>query len=142
MKFKPMTEEDVQREQLCPEGKAPFTVLEATDTESKSGKPMTKLKLNVHATDGDYHCYDYISPEFMAFKHRHFWCAIGREDLYMSGDVDANMAKGAQGWCEVGVKKDPGYGLKNVISDYLVESDKAKATEPEPERTDDDDVPF
>ena len=131
-------------EQLCPKGKAPFTILEAEQVTSKSGKEMLKLKLNVHSDDGnDYHVYDYVSPEFMAFKFRHFFYAIGAGQAYEAGTVDVDSLVGREGWCEVGHQKGKdGYKTKESISDYLTESDKSKPV-PAPAKPDNtDDVPF
>jgi hypothetical protein len=125
MKITPKTEEELQTEQLCPPGKYPFTVLESAEVLSQSpknaGKEMIKLKINVHADDSDYHCYDYIADWFMAHKLRHFFYAVGRGDAYESGNLNArdNALKGFEGWCDVGIQKaKSGYGPKNIIVDY------------------------
>lgn len=147
MKFTPKTEEEVLAKQLCPEGKYPFTVLESSEVVCKSeknlGKPMIKLKLNVHADDGfDYHVYDYIADWFMEFKLRHFAFSVGQGLKYESGILDANSNafQGFGGWCDVGIQKSKnGQGPKNVIQDYVV---KSESLEPKPKPEPEDDVPF
>lgn len=137
MKFTPKTEEEVQAEQLCPVGIQPFTVLESAEVLSKSaknaGKEMIKLKLNVHAEDGDYHCYDYIADWFMAHKFRHFFFAIGLGEQYEKGVVNVrdNALAGRTGYCDVGIQngKD-GYGPKNTIADYCDSAEKDGAVAP------------
>ncbi len=148
-KFTPKTEEEIQAEELCPEGKYPFTVLESSLTLSKSaknsGKPLVKLKLNVHGPDADYHVYDYIADWFMAHKFRHFFHCTGHGAQYDAGEVDPseNAFQGREGWCDL--VKQPGkgsYGPKNSISDYVPNNavvEGAPAAKPAPEN---DDVPF
>ena len=150
MKFQPKTEDEVQSEELCPEGKQPFTVLDCQEALSKKGTPMLKLKLNVHADDGsDYHVYDYISTEFMGFKFRHFFFSVGAGSQYETGSIDANAMIDRKGWAEIarqGSKR--GYGPKAIVADYLMENEEAKK-KPEvapdgavPAAEDDDSVPF
>jgi hypothetical protein len=146
MRFQPKTEEEVQAEQLCEEGDFPFTVLEASEGTSKSGKSMIKFKLNVHADDGDYHIYDYISPEFMAFKFRHFFHAVGLGKKYDAGDVDCSQIVQREGFCSVIQQPGKGgYGPKNAIKDYIVGKQSAapaQAPSPSAAPTTEDDVPF
>lgn len=157
--FEPKTEDEVQEEQLCPEGLYPFTILESSEVLSKSkkneGKPMIKLKLNVHGDDGfDYHVYDYIADWFMAFKFRHFFVATGLQAEYESGQVDAsdNAFAGRTGWADVGIQKAKNeFPAKNVIRDFKPQEEKPEAEKPEPKAaakpapktaTEEDDVPF
>lgn len=138
MNWKPKTEEEVQAEQLCPQGLQPFTILEAVRTESKSaknkGREMLKVKLNVHADDGfDYHVYDYIAPWFMEHKFRHFFVAVNRLKIYEQGNIDdVTTLVGAEGWADIGMDKGNGeYGPKSKVNDYAVKSDKSAKVEPE-----------
>lgn len=156
-----MTEEEALAEQLCPKGKAPFTILEASVVESKSqknaGKEMLKLKLDVHADDGfDYHVYDYVAPWFMAHKFRHFFFCIGAGKAYESGTVDPASLIEREGWCEVGHERAKGdFPPKAKIVDYVPENSMAEsqqarenATAPSPAAPSpkpaesEDDVPF
>ncbi len=153
MQFQPKTEEEVIKDQLCPEGLQPFTVMEASETVSKkSGKPMIKLKLNVHGDDGfDYHVYDYIADWFMAHKFRHFFFAVNRGQDYETGNVRAESYVDCEGYCDVGIgKAKDGFPAKETIRDYNVEkaavvvkaapaAAKSDAPTPAPEE---DDVPF
>ncbi len=148
LKFLPKTEEDLKRENLCPNGLQPFTVLQAADQTSTTGKEMIALKLNVHAEDGDYHLYDYISPYFMPFKLRHFAVSVGLESKYNAGSLCAADCENREGWCDVAQKDDKQYGPKNVIKDYTVGakvSAPAPSAKPAPTTAppaEDDDVPF
>lgn len=154
MKWEPKTEEQVMSDQLCPKGKNPFTVMECSEVDSKSdsnaGKPMIKLKLNVHAEDADYHIYDYVMYWAMEHKFRHFFYAIGRGKEYETGNGDCRDYVGLEGWCDVGHRKDKQTGrLKETIQDYVTENAAAakqaeaqKATTAPAAPTEEDDVPF
>lgn len=144
MNFTPKTEEQVQADQLCPVGKQPFTVMDAAVVLSKSaknaGKEMFKLKLNVHAEDGDFHVYDYIAPWFMEYKFRHFFFCVGLGAEYEAGSIRAEQLPGREGWGEIVHKKANGeFGPAAAVKDYLPKNAKAAeataAGEP-------DDVPF
>lgn len=156
LQFKPKTEEEAMASQLCPKGKQPFTILECLPVESQSknnpGKPMIKLKVNVHAGNGfDYHIYDYVADWFMEHKFRHFFFSIGRGADYESGKCEPESYKGLDGWCEVGMQKAKGnFGPKAIITDYLSANisaqQQAKATVPATPASEApseaDDVPF
>jgi hypothetical protein len=155
MRFVPKSETELQREQekfqesrLCPKGKQPFTVMECSEQKSKSGKDMLKLKLNVQAENGrDYHIYDYISPEFLAHKFRHFFSSIGRIADYELGNLECANYVGAVGFCEVRIQKARDeYEAKAVIDDYIkrdrTPDTSASPAAPEPVPADDSDCPF
>jgi hypothetical protein len=122
--------------------------MSANEKQSSTGKDMIALKLNVHADDGfDYHIFDNVSPEFMAYKLRHFAVAVGLEKKYEAGTITADDCHGREGYCDVIQKNDKQYGPKNAIKDYFQGKEKevkaAKAPAPVlPAREEDDDVPF
>lgn len=154
MKWTPKTEEQIAAENLCAEGEAPFTVLEAADAVSQKGKDMIKLKVNVHGGDGrDYHVYDYISPHFFEHKFRHFFYAVGRGHDYERGALEASRLVGLTGYADIGQQEgNSAYGPKNVIVDYVVKEAGAGAKAGPPKVAPDgavaaappeeDDVPF
>ncbi len=130
MQFTPRTEEEIQRDQLCPEGFWPFTVLESKEQASKSeknnGRMMFAIKLNIHADGGDSHRYDYFADWFNAHKLRHFFVSTGREVDYATGNMDGtnNAFQGYQGYLRVRIKKDKKTGeMVNEIVDYLTEAE-------------------
>ena len=134
MKFEPKTEEEVVKDQLCPEGLQPFTIMEAAVVESKSaknaGKEMLKLKLNVHADDGyDYHVYDYVAPWFMAYKFRHLFFAVGCGADYEAGTVNTENLIGREGYADIFIGKAKGeFPAKESVRDYNVTKTKAEAS--------------
>lgn len=130
MQFTPRTEEEIQRDQLCQAGYWPFTVLESSEPTSKSeknfGKPMFKLKLNVHTDDGDSHVYDYFADWFNAHKLRHFFFITGKIEEYETGQIDGtnNAFNGLTGFLHIRVKKDKKKNeMVNEIADYLTEAE-------------------
>lgn len=157
MKFQPKTEEELQKEMLCPEGPQPFTVMEAAIVQSKSeknaGKEMLKLKLNVHADDGfDYHIYDYVADWFMGHKLRHFLYAINCGQDYESGNI-ANPSRyvGRTGMADIVVREAKGnYKAMAGVLDYSAPgpdsdtptTEKAQAKVEAQKPAEDDDLPF
>jgi hypothetical protein len=161
--FTPKSEEECLADELCPKGLQPFTVMESDEaTSKKDGKSMVKLKVCVHGDDGfDYHVYDYISANFMAYKFRHFFHAVGMGAQYATGTIEVanNALKGKTGWCDVTHEKaKDGYGPKAKIADYNANAGKLppEANMPQPKppaipasqlvrqptAAEDDDVPF
>lgn len=137
MQFTPRTEDELQRESLCPDGLQAFTVMSAAFHTSKTGNESLKVKINIHGSDGnDYHAYDYISPEGrMAYKFRHFFAVIDRIDIYERGNITAQECEditGLSGWCMVGVKpaKD-GFKAANRINDYCPQRQAETGVAPE-----------
>lgn len=125
--FTPKSEDQVQADNLCPEGKYPFTIMESEQVESKSdknkGKPMVKVKLNVHGPEGfDYHVFDYVADWFMSYKFRHFFYSVGLGQDYERGQVNVknNALQGRGGVCEISVEAGKGgFPAKNKIMDYV-----------------------
>ncbi len=146
MNWTPKSEEQIKQEVLCPEGKFPFTILEAGNATSKKGKAMIAMKVNVHGPGKDYHVYDYISPHFMEHRFRHFFFCVGRGADYERGSLgDTKRLEGLEGYAYVGQQEaQNGYAPKNVIEDYAVEEGKTATTSaPAPTAPpEDDDIPF
>ncbi len=147
MQFKPKTQEEIDAENLCPEGDFPFTIKEASEKVSSSGKPYFKLKLFVHGdSERDWHVYDMVSPAFMAHKLLHLCEGTGLFPRYAAGTLDCADLLEKTGHCTVTIEEAKGgFAAKNVITDYIVPDRKeamknAKdSAAPQPEK---DDVPF
>ena len=138
MNWKPKTEDELYEDQLCPNGMHPFTVLEGGSAMSKSGKSMIRLKLNIHTEQGDFHVYDYISPDWMEHKFKHFFYAVGLVDVYEAGALGETPLYERQGWCEIGRQKSKdGFPPKSVVTDYIVQNKEASKP-----AGNEDDVPF
>jgi len=145
MKFQAHTEDELAREGLLDEGQYPFTIKASAEKQDKKQRGFFALKLFVHGpNERDWHVFDNVSPEWMAFKLRHLAFAIGLGGRYESGELTAEELVGRQGHCVIGVQDAKGgYPAKNVVLDYVVPqpltaaSQAAKNAPEEP-----DDVPF
>ncbi len=146
MQFTPRTEEEIQRDRLCPAGVYPFTTLESKEQASKSkknfGKMMFAIKQCVHA-DGDSHVMDYFADWFNAHKLRHYFFVTGQIERYDTGSIDANnnAFNGLQGYLKIKIvpaKEGDQYGPKNEIVDYLTQEEYEKELEKQKAESDDE----
>ena len=160
MKFTPKSETELTRFAALPDGDYPFTVLESAEQISKSaknaGRPMVKLKLNVHGKEYDRHVYDYFADWFSEWKLKHFCETAGLVRQYEAGEIDpeGNALAGRQGFVRIKLVNDPQFGEKNEVDDYiapklkpLAETKAAPASKPKvapsaPAQDRVDDVPF
>ena len=151
----PQTEAQIATANLIAVGEYPFAVLEATDTVSKGGNEMIKLKINVYESDDRArHVYDYlVDIESMAYKVRHFAESIGKLAEYEAGNMPADGLVGCSGTCKIAIdSKDPAYPAKNIVRDYVppAAADGLKApkvtrapkTKAAPAEIIDDSIPF
>ena len=146
MRFKPMTEEEIQYATLLPEGKYKFHVVNSKDETSKNtGDDMIKLELAVTDKDGtDRKVFDYLL-ESMLYKMKHFCDATGLQNEYNEGVLNSGHCFGKSGLCHVIIQKDKTgqYPAKNTIKDYISESDrKEKIEKAGADEFKDDDLPF
>ena len=151
MKFKPQSEEELQRNRLRPKGNYPFTVSESGEVASKSaknpGRMMVALKLLIHGPDGDFTQNDYFADWFSAHKLRHFAETVGRLSAYEKGELNFadNLFQGATGYLHLGEGKDKNGDIRNEVKDYITKSDydeSVKDSKPVEQSESDDDVPF
>jgi hypothetical protein len=136
---------------LLTPGEGNFEVLEATEKHSKSnGNPMIELKLKVWDEKGqEGNVFDYLmltGSNYSLRKIRHFCYSCGLERSYEAGKLSGFDCIGKQGKLKIETKKgENGYQDKNVVKDYIVESDSGKKTNPNFTSQDekfDDDIPF
>ena len=119
MRVSPKTEEEIQLENLLPEGNYPFTVAESADETSKTGNEMIHLGLHVHKPDGGIKWVEDYLLDKMAFKLRHFCAEAELLDTYQQGKLCAADCAQKSGYVFIRVEpgKD-GYGPKNTVKDY------------------------
>jgi hypothetical protein len=142
MKFKPVSEEELSRDDLIPKGKYDFEVKFAEDAVSKSsGDDMIKLTLTVFDQHGSKRLvWDYLI-ETVPWKLRHFCEATGLEKKYESGELTAEDCIGKSGKLEIAIdNKSKDFPPKNVVRDYSVGS-LAPKSKSEPD-DDDSEIPF
>lgn len=123
MKFTPKTEEQINSENLLPNGIYPFEITAAQDTSSKSGNEMIKLTIKVWDAEGDERLiYDYLL-ESMAFKLRHAAEVCGLIEKYEQGVLTASDFIGKNGAVKISIRKDKTgqYKDQNQVVDYIVQ---------------------
>jgi hypothetical protein len=124
MRFQPRTEADIKAESnqrnLWPKGTYDFEVVNASDEVSKNGNDMIKLVLKVYDQSGrSQMVWDYLL-EAMAEKLVHACEALGLNDRYDSGELDASDFDGKAGQVVLYIQKGQnGYADKNAVADYV-----------------------
>ena len=150
MKTNPKTEQQLNEENLAPDGEYYFKVARAQDEVSKSGNEMIHLGVAIYQGEKERWRVDDYLLEKLAWKLRSFCAATGLLARYESGQLAAADCLGVGGKCVLGVKEAEGdFPAKNVIKKYVVKKGvEAKAaakpaTQPEPAATSEtDDIPF
>lgn len=118
MKFTPKSADEVARDGLLPAGVYPFEVMEATDTLSRAGNDMIRLKLVVFGPDGETpHVFDYLL-EKLAYKLRHFAEVTGLLPQYEAGELTAIHCLQKNGYVKLVIEEQEGYSPKNSVKDY------------------------
>jgi len=148
MKFEPKSQEQIERENLLPEGTYDFEVLDAVDTTSKKGNEMIKVNLGLYQGDAmTWKVFDYLLPSMPA-KLRHFCDTTGLLSKYEAGTLGAVDCKGRAGKVKIVIKPAEGkYGPQNQVDDYVCRQAKPLAHTEAPTATTapagvDDDIPF
>ena len=74
MRFQPKTEQEVAGDGVWPASEVDFEILEATETVSKTGNEMIKLRVRIYNAEGrSKTLFDYlVATEGWAYKVRHF----------------------------------------------------------------------
>lgn len=137
MKHNAMTEEEIAKSGLMQEGIYDFTIVEATETKSKFGNDMFKLKLNIFDTDGTARViFDWILPDFPK-KYKHLHDACGLLDLYKSGETKPEDLIDKSGKLKLGVGKpyignDGFEKVNNSVLDYVKRDNMLPPSKPTP----------
>lgn len=128
MRFQPKSEDELK--DVFDAGEYDFEVFDAEEETSKKGHPMLHLSLKVFGPGGKTQfVHDYISDAFLAFKLRHFCFAVGLDQAYESGGLDADMCKHKSGKLELKVEKKEGFQERNAVVDYVVDERPANQKE-------------
>ena len=152
----PMTDEEIAASinSAWEDGIYPFTVVGATEGQSKKGNNMITLELDVHKGDQTREVKAWlVFMESMQWQVKAFYESINGLHVYESGQVDANKLIGKKGQCsltsEEGKDRDGALTGKfyNRIDTYeKPEAGAVKApTKPDPISDDldgADDIPF
>lgn len=139
--WKALTEQEALG--LWPKGDYVFEVKNLKHKPSKAGRMMVEVELLIHSMNAQIRVFDYLSEEFMAFKHRHFIIGMFNEDFYNKQEGDLSLCVGRRGMLKLGVQEaKDGYQAKNVVLDYYKDKDKLEQSKPEPEFDNNSDLPF
>src|SRR3954449_4738454 len=107
MKLKPKTEQEVAAARLWSAGNYDFEILEAEETESRSGNDMIKMRVAVYNAEGKRRTvFDYLlDTEAMGYKVRYCAAATGNLDSYERGELQADDLVGRTGTCKLTIRK-------------------------------------
>lgn len=119
MKFPPQTDEQIESAYLLEPNTYRAQVVKAEEKVSKNGNMYINLTLSV----GDKVVYDMISPFFFQHKFKHFFKSAGKLDLYEKGDVAAEDCMRLNVIAIIDREHQEGYKPKNVVYDYVLESE-------------------
>lgn len=142
MKYTSQNADNLAR--FVPNGDYLVTVIEASETFSKAGDEMIKLKLEVE--EHGVHLYDYlVATEASFWKIDTFRKSIG-ERVVEGEEVElvASDLEGRQGYARLRVEEYQGKKSNKVelwVTDRSVAGSVARST-PTTQQPEDDDVPF
>lgn len=151
MKFPPKTEEELQKEDLIPDGIYSYQVIKSEDKVSKAGNEYTSITLNVWDHEGAQHMVFTNMALIKLLKH---FCDVnGMSEKYMSGNIPAeDFLYRSGGLVVIGIEKEKSnpsggmYKAKNIVKDYVIPVDvKPSGMKPLPTPKDDflnDEIPF
>jgi len=108
MQFTPKTKEEIAAMRLKPEGEYAFEIAAAEDKQSKAGKDMMVVQLNVFDAEGRiFTVTDYLVPgsTFGDKKIFEFAATIGLSAKYATGSMSAEDTLGRGGWCKIKIGK-------------------------------------
>lgn len=127
MKFTPRSESEVSK--IFEKGNYKFEVIDANEKTSKNGNEMIHLKLSLYhnSIPGKSTMVDtYLLSDNPNFEYliRHFCVAVGLEDKYNLGTLEAPDCLGCKGIAKVTVEEDKtgNYPPKNRVVDFIEES--------------------
>jgi hypothetical protein len=131
MRFQPKTEEELQAENLFPDGEYDFEVVEAEEAKSRKGSDMIKINMKVYGPNGrQQFVRDYLL-EAMAYKLRHFCEATGLLPDYEAGTLTDAKVNGRSGRVKLVTesgRKNPttgaDYPARNAVKDYVTDGVK------------------
>lgn len=149
--FKPLSDEELEKSKLIPEGDYDFQVVKSNSKISSKGNPMAELTLNVWDKEGNEHTvFDYLvfsTVNLNIKKISNFCKSVGLEEQYRLGCIPEDL-KGLSGKLSLSIqdeqeKKGGGfYPKKNVVSDYIKLDVVTNTTVTEGENFVSDDIPF
>ena len=125
MRFKHLSDEELQSFFLAEPGIYDFEVIDAKDRVSKSGNEMIELKIKIWDKDGNQRViFDYLL-EAMKFKLKHFADCCGLTNKYKADEIGSLDCVGKSGKVDIIIQQgqpNPAGGYypdKNSVKDYV-----------------------
>lgn len=129
---------------LIPDGEYDAEIAEAEDTTSKKGNAMMKLNVKVWAGNGGPRVvFDYIVDPHSIWKLKQIAAAIGKNDVFASGEMGPSHIRGESVRVAIKTQKDKTgeFEDKNVVARYLAPAAGSAGTGEAPSASDDE-IPF
>jgi hypothetical protein len=161
--FNPMTDEELEANNLIEDGEYDFEVVKSTRSTSSKGNPMAALQITIWDKEGKTHTvFDWLvfsQINLCIKKVSHFCSAVGLLEEYKKGEIPEDLERfcgraiiGQVLGQEIPEEKLQGkpigskYPDKNVVVDYVKGSAKPRKVgvdkEPSESKEFDDDIPF
>lgn len=137
MKFTPKTDRELEELHLLQDGEYSAEVIEAIDTQSKTGLDMIALKISVNNNYSSKILNDWLLESFPV-KLKHFCKSCNILEKYDSGDISAKDCIGKKIKVKVTTKADENGKKWNRIEDYL----EKKSNDSLDNKEFDDSLPF
>lgn len=144
-KFTPMTDEEIAKSGLLPEGICDFEITACIEYKNEKGNDIFKLSQNLFDSEGNAHPrMDWITPAFIK-KFKHCVDACGLLAKYEAGEILAEDFVGKSGKCKIKIgeprtNKDGIEMRYNEIEDYVKRSNSSPDNAGE--ALEDDGIPF
>lgn len=126
--FEPMSDEELNRVFLLPDGEYDFSVHDFQLRTSKAGNAMIELQIRILEGNVTHTIFDYlVNTPKSQYKVKNFCYAVGKEAEYNAGHLNPDRSwLGVRGKCKVvsqaGNPKPDGsgnYSDKNIVLDYV-----------------------
>jgi len=157
MKFTPKTQEQIDTENLLPEGAYDAEITSAEEKTSKKGNPMIEVNLKVYGANGGFRIVRDWLMEAVPHKLLHCAESLNLRAEYDAGEITSVLLQGKSTAVLIGQNAAIGdFRASNKVIDYLTATQLAdhrsrppKATKPSVTSagnslptSEDDDIPF
>lgn len=134
MQYKPMTDDEIENENLIPDGeKCSATVVSSELYIGKqSGKESTKVILSVSYGMVTVEIWCFLTPAYKKLW-KHAVIAMLGEQAYNSGDISPVMFEGKRCIVQVGLEQYNGKNKNSILDFFAGENEQPKAVTPKPE---------
>lgn len=118
LSFKPQTDEELLN--LLPDGVYKFKVIEAMSKTSQTNKQMIMLTLSTSYRNKEVKVKTVLMADLL-YKVKHFCDSANISEKYESGMLASKDCIDRNVWAKVKTKRDEQYGIRNDITDFVVQ---------------------